>query len=254
MYMKMKNFVMIPREIKDAYVDGKLTLKQFWMLMWIFLNTNPVNGRYETSYRGLAEDFDKIISYDNARQIISFLRKNNWIEFPNHRGRGGKFTIRPSHFQLTNGSIQTPRRLPNTTKSELTDDSETLPTTGLENNYIGSQYKFKNGKEQLGQHFSMGETQARNTTAYNDTDNKKDTIIDINKFTPKRSEEQRCLDIARELGEHDMRFVLSSLKKHGIHAIERAAALTREAIQAGGIINPAAYFNKVINKPPDDTS
>ena len=71
--------------------------------------------------------------------------------------------------------------------------------------------------------------------------------VGLREFRAKSYEEQRCLEIARELGETDMRFILSALKKHGFHAIERAYNDIRER-PPGSIENKGAYFNKLLKR------
>jgi len=103
MNQKLKDFVIIPRKIKNDFSDGKLTKNEYDVLVWIWFNTNPYNGSYLTSYEGLRQDLRKTITYDNCRKIISSLRKAQYIYFSNHRGRKGSFQIYPIGFLLTNG-------------------------------------------------------------------------------------------------------------------------------------------------------
>lgn len=86
---KIEDFVILFRKIRDDYLQGKLTRNEFNVLIWIWLNTNPYNGFFLTSYEGLIQDCRREISYDNMRKIISSLRKNQYIYFPSHKGRKG---------------------------------------------------------------------------------------------------------------------------------------------------------------------
>ena len=69
--------------------------------------------------------------------------------------------------------------------------------------------------------------------------------ISVYNFQPKNHRESICWDIAKSLKETDMRFILSCLNKYGIHPIEEAWGIIREA-QPGKIQDPRKYFNKVV--------
>ena len=100
------DFVMLPRKIRNEYSEGKLTKNEFDVLIWIWLNANPVNGLFNTSYEGLRQDLRDTFSNDSARKIISSLRKAQYIYFVNHKGRGGSFPVYPVGFRRTKGIIQ----------------------------------------------------------------------------------------------------------------------------------------------------
>lgn len=74
-----------------------------------------------------------------------------------------------------------------------------------------------------------------------------DNRFGLMNFSPKSYEEERCWEIARYLGEKDMRFILSALKKHGFHAIERAYNDIKER-RPGSIENKGAYFNELLKR------
>ena len=104
---KTNDFVQIPRKIRYDYSDGKMTKNEFEVLIWIWLNANPVNGSFNISYNGLVQDFRLDINQVNARKIIWSLRDKQYIYFTNHKGRVGSFPVYPSDFRLTNNKIQT---------------------------------------------------------------------------------------------------------------------------------------------------
>jgi len=258
METKIKNFIILPRKIKDDYLEGKLTRNEFDVLIWIWLNTNPFNGYFAADYKALERDFQNRISYDNIRKIISSLRKKQYIYYLNHRGKKGSFPIYPIGFLLTSGKIQTLEYLKN--KFSITTQSQ--PKNNLESQY----HNFKKQKEELIKQFSMDSQSLQITTSYNDTDNKNNNIVDnknvsnrsssfsykkkiisVKEFFPKTYEEETCWQIAKALEETDMRFILSCLKKYGINYIERAWGILKD-IQPEKIQNPRKYFNTLIRK------
>jgi hypothetical protein len=264
----IKDFVAIPRRIRDDYVRGELSRNELDVLLWIWLNTNPVNGYFMADYKALEREFRDKISYDNVRKITSSLRKKQDIYFPNHKGRKGSFPIYPVGFKLTNGEIQTLDYLRNkfsvTTQSQPKEQLATEPKHNSEAQY----HNFAEQKEILIKRFSMDSQRLQITTSYNDNDTKNNNIIDIDKkkyleepdnrfaygeiipvsnFYPKTYEEEVCWTIAKDLGESDMRFLLSSLKRYGFHHIERVWGIFQDTPKER-IQNQRKYFNKLIKK------
>ena len=265
--IKIKDFVILPRKIRDDYFDRKLTKNELDVLIWIWLNTNPYNGFFSADYKALEREFQSRISYDNIRKIISSLRKKQYIYFLNHKGRKGSFPVYPIDFLLTNGEIQTLDYLKN--KFSITNQSQ--PNTRLEakqeNNLEGQYHKIKEQKAGLIKRFSMDSQSLQITTPYNDNDTKNNNIIGkekylkesdnwfaykkiipVDSFFPKTYEQQRCQEIAKNLGETDMRFILSCLRRYGFNHIERAWGIFQEILHEGKTKpqNPRKYFNKLI--------
>ncbi|OGF30415.1 hypothetical protein A3H09_02090 [Candidatus Falkowbacteria bacterium RIFCSPLOWO2_12_FULL_45_13] len=169
----MRDFVQITRKIKNDFIDGQLTLNEFLILQWIFLDTNPFNGRFEVSYGELVEIFRNNISNVSMRKIISSLRRHNWIWFLDHRGRGGKFTIHPLNFQLTSGHIQTMSDFKNTTNNKPASQPLPKPNTQPDYNLDTHNHNLNYQKKQLIKGFSATANSASITTSYNDNKNNK---------------------------------------------------------------------------------
>lgn len=258
MSQKLKDFIILPRKIRDDYVEGKLTKNQHDVLIWIFENTNPYKGFFLASYEGLIQDFQGKISYDNIRKIISSLRKTQHIHFLNHKGRKGSFPIYPIDFLLTSGQIQTLSYLKE--KQAITSQSQdkTQPEAKLENNSTDPHHNLKKQKDAITKQFSMDNSNPEITTSYNDNETETETVkksnlkksrkkIDVYTFMPRSHEQQICWQIAKALGETDMRFILSCLRKReiGFNLIERAWGIQKE-IPRAKIRDPRKYFNKLV--------
>lgn len=263
----LKNFVPMPRKIKDDYSSGSLTKNEYDILVWILFSTNPINGFYLMSYEGLRQDLRNAISYDNARKIISSLRQKEYIYFLNHKGRKGSFPVYPVDFLLTNGEIQTLNYLK--TKLSITTQSQTeeQQKANPENNLRGQNHSFLDQKEKLTERFSVNTQSPKITTPYNDNDTKTNNIIGnkkfskesgnrfayseiipVSSFNPKSWEEQQCRDIAKAVGEKDMRYLLSRLHKYGFPPIERVWGIYKQDTKKENIKNPPAYFNDRLEK------
>lgn len=69
----------------------------------------------------------------------------------------------------------------------------------------------------------------------------------VESFVPSNYEESRCKEIATELQEPHMNYLLSVLKRRGFSVVERAWGYYKEAKETGQPINnPPAYFNWII--------
>jgi hypothetical protein len=249
MKTKLKDFVILPRSIRDDYLTGKITQNELNVLIWIWFNTNPYNGFHILNYPGLQQDLRNSISYVNARKIISSLRVKHYIYFVDHKGRKGSFPVYPIGFLLSNEEIQTEDYIKNrpsiTTQPQCKEPVNDKP----ENSFDTPNHNFEEQRMGLIRHASMDSRDRQITTPNNDNETKtyKKTINDIKKFSPNSYEEERCLQIAKSLGEQDMAFILSCLKKYGLREIERVWGIIKED-QGRTIRNPARYFNKVISE------
>ncbi len=263
----LEDFVIFPRKIKHDYIEGKITTKELFVVFWIIVNTNPYNGYFQMNYEGLVQDLKGEINYVNSRKIISSLRKKQYLYFLDHRGKGGSFPIFPVGFKLTSGKIQTLEYLKN--KSQITTQSQPLeqPNTKLENNLPTLNHNFQEMKKSLIEGFSMDRPIKKEkpiTTAYNNNDNKNNKYnidskfnikndrtaskkeVPVQGFTPDSWEEEWCKGVAGELGETDMRFILSCYHKYGIQHLERAWGIFEDVLSKNKIENRAKYFNKLV--------
>jgi len=167
---KIKDFIALPRKIRDDYFEGKLTKNELDVLIWIWLNTNPVNGYFAVDYRALTRDFQQRISYDNIRKIISSLRKKQYIYFLNHKGRKGSFPIYPLDFLLSSGQIQTFDYLKRKHSFHNSSTTQEQLPPKLKNNLEDPYHNLQKRKKRLTKLFSMDSQISKITTAYNNTD------------------------------------------------------------------------------------
>ena len=171
----MKDFVALPRKIKYGYLDGQLSRTAMDILIWIFLNTNPVNGRCETSYAEMAAD--RGINEQYARKLLSTLRRLKYVWFETHYGRGGKFTIRPSDFLLSNKSVQQWENCEFTTSDKVLDAELSKDVYQASHNYASRFHNTTNENEPTQKALSRNQKQPQFTAANNDTDTNNDTDV-----------------------------------------------------------------------------
>ncbi|OGE82403.1 MAG: hypothetical protein A3B10_02915 [Candidatus Doudnabacteria bacterium RIFCSPLOWO2_01_FULL_44_21] len=121
----MKDFTMIPNETYEAFLCGEITLSEWAVLIWIYQKSNPTKGRSVVNYPDMVSQFKPLIKYDNARKILSSLRKHKWVYFKPHRGSGGAFPVYPCPLMLSSGQIQVIDRV--TGERKVIDDPDPRP-------------------------------------------------------------------------------------------------------------------------------
>lgn len=259
MEQKLTNRSFEPREFNKDYKEGKLTAVEWIILCWTWKETNPFDGAAYISYPGLASESPAKATSQYMRKILTSLRQKQYLYFSNHSGKGGAFPVYPVGYLRADKRIQTweflTDRNQRTGQSQVKVEGEVNHDSYPEHNIDDEIHRFKEDKSKLINKFSMANGNQSFTGSY--TNNDKENInnrssykrIDIRSFLPKTFEEERCKEIATALGEPDMRFILSCLKKYGFGTIENVWATFRE-IKASGkhIENPGAYFNRIIKK------
>jgi hypothetical protein len=256
----MNDFVMHPRQIRYDFVDRKLTLTEYLALKWIFDNTNPVNGRFEVSYDEFAEVLE--LTETNARKVLWKLRKNKYVWYANHQGKGGKFAVYPIGFERTDKRIHIWEDFEIGSGQATQSQVLRVPESQPKNNFNPSNHKsnvLKSATTSLNEQFSMDKRNRPITSLYTETktENNTDKIdegkiqfkpIPVATFKPNTSEENFCLEFAQEIGEENMNSILKTLGNHGLGIIQRVRGIYREVSAEHRIENPPAYVNSLIRK------
>ena len=113
-------------------------------------------------------------------------------------------------------------------KSDRSENvSNEVSLTEVPTEVVDIQQKLKSDKKLLVERFSFNPESPPNRSPKNDTEkenenNRSRDRRPIRGFYPKSYEEQKCWEIAQSLGEKDMTFILSALKKYGLARIEEA--------------------------------
>jgi len=249
--MKVKNRVFTPRLLADAFSDKNLTFTEFVVLTWIWLRADYVKGYFSTGYRTLVENLRGNIKYDTMRKVVSSLRKKRYINFANHKGVTGLFPVYVVGFYLANKQIlswdDTEKRLAITTSSQPPAFEDTDP----ENNLERANHNLKDGNKPVQDKFK-GKPPNTFTTPNNDNEKEKNKKLIIGKpisvstYVPENSNEQRCKEIAMELEETDMKFLLSALRRYTLPHLERCFGLLKEEMAKGGVRDKRKYFNRLV--------
>lgn len=242
---KLNNFVIFPRHIHHDFLDGKLTPREFYILCFLRSGADPyskIHISLEDIRNTLAIEGD----INSINKVLISLKEKNFIFYENRRGKRGMFVIRLNEWVLPN------KRIAYIPKRESVNGAEPEQT------FEYTIEDMKKEKDEVLQSFSMNKRRSKTDLNNNDTDKDNNNDLSIGKtssytriedFKPRNDIEGRCLQIASELGEEHIDFILGNLKKHGIEVIESAYRKVVTDVRDGkSIRDKRAYFNSVISK------
>lgn len=247
------DYVKLPRSLKTAYLDGLLRFEEYTVLIWLWINANPRNGKTHVSYAGLSKDFKEKFSKNFINQIMLRLKRQKWIWYPRQQGHRSSFNVDIASYPLSDGTFKDIefRFLKKSDRSN--NESESLTLTEVPTEVADAQQKLKDDRKLLAERFSFNNESSSDRSSKNDTEkeNKNNRSNGrgrrpVGSFIPKSYEEQRCWEIANSLQEKDMTFILSALKKHGLARIKEAYQSVMDQ-PSEKVKNKGAYFNKLLS-------
>ena len=140
------NFLRLGRRIRDDLLNCRLTFIEFSLLVWLWLEANPHNGRVKISYEGLRQDLRGEYSKNKINKIVLSLKLKGYLGFERQQGRRGSFLATLDNYPLSN------RRFTNikgTTISVIADFQPNLKRTAerrtqaeVPTEVVGSEQKF----------------------------------------------------------------------------------------------------------------
>jgi hypothetical protein len=245
------DYVKLPRSLKTAYLDGLLKFEDYTVLVWLWITANPRNGKTHASYAGLSKDFKSKYSKNFINQIMLRLKRQKWIWYPKQQGHRSSFNVDIASYPLSDGTFKDIgfRFLEKSDRSSNVSDEVSLTEVPTEVEDI--QQKLKSDKKLLVERFSFNPESPPNRSPKNDTEKENENNRSrgrrpVRGFSPKSYEEQKCWEIAQSLGEKDMTFILSALKKYGLTRIEEAYQSVMDQ-PSDKVRSKGAYFNKLLN-------
>jgi len=139
-------------------------------------------------------------------------------------------------------------------KSDRSESGSDSPSsTEVPTEVVNVQQKLNDGKKLLAERFSFNPDRSPDRSSKNETEKENENKRSrgrgrrpVRNFIPKSYEEQKCWEIAKDLQEKDMTFILSALKRYGLTKIEEAYRSVmdqpNEKVRSKG-----AYFNKLLS-------
>lgn len=244
------DYVKLPRSIKTALIDGYLRFEEYSVLVWLWINANPRNGKAHVSYAGLSKDFKEKYSKNHINRLMLNLKRKKWIWFAIQQGRRSSFHVDIANYPLSNGTFTDLEHCKKQKSGRSEDDIDQQSLAEVPTEVGDVQQKLESEKNTLVERFSFNSKSSLGRSSKNDNEkenkNNRSTRRPVRSFSPRTFEEERCLEIARYLEEADMSFMLSALKKYGLTRLENAYEKLRLAPE-GTIQNKGAYFNSLLS-------
>jgi DNA-binding MarR family transcriptional regulator len=257
---KLESFVPFPRYIVELLRSGEITPKEFFVLCYIRINGNPY-GRATVSLDDIANDLSLAGGKNASNRIVLLLKKKKLLYFERRSGHRGSFLIDLDDWILPNKKKRTLAQFfgPNYTRGAYPPISNKNAEVSTELPVKTQRLKIQETVEDKG----LFDKKLLNKYGgvYNDTDNDTDKFvypskkqnsfnkekrISVKEFEPQNHEEYVCHEIAKNIGEKEMNYLLSILHQHGIGVIEEAHGLLKEKKEQ--IKNKASYMNGIIKQ------
>lgn len=256
-------FVSVQRRVISDKRNGKLSYREYELYVWMRLQATPF-GIAAVNVSGLLEDLRHFKSTDYINRVLKSLRSKKYIHYQPRQGRGGSFEV---HFGDWKRPDKTIKQLDNYfAQDELrsSETSEAAPDTEVGKNQDATTPKLGEEKKEGFREESRPPNNAALRSSYNDTDtqnvnhqsesSKPFKRVATQLYTPKNDAEIRCKQIAMEVGDPYLNFILSVLNDSeygGIEAIEEGFKQFSEAKQryedeGKPVKNPPALFNSCV--------
>ena len=268
---KIKNWINFQRDILSLYRKRKINRNEYFTYLHLRLNCSPY-GIAVTSISDINNDvFSGDVTDNYVNKLLLSLRSKKLIWYDNRQGSRGSFEVHFGDFIMPNEIIRTldkyfnPETVISNNDTESPNKSEVRPEVDV------FSHEFEKQKDKIISDFSslLQPHQVRGYNTDTHTHKKKDNntlnlsydrlrakppfnksedrnLLTNSGFYPQNSDEERIWIIAQEIGEEDMKFLLSVLTKHGLSLIERAYERYNDLKAKETIDNPAAYLNKLI--------
>lgn len=255
MQEKLENWVAFPRKIASDYRNGIITRDEYFIYSWLRLNAD-IFGVSTTSLDNLSNDVLRKKNKKNyVNKLLLSLKEKRFIHYQRRTGRRGTFDVHLADFILPNKTISNLDRFFKTDSVRGDDVIDTSNKSEPEQSLSARSQtlnEIKNEVNSLANTFSINKP----VRAYNNDNNKeKDNIssffkerTNLSDFVPKNLDEECCLNIATKLGEKEINFMLSVLKKYGRESIEKAWRVFQEEEEKTTIKNRGAYFNTLVKR------
>lgn len=258
----MEDYVIHPRKLNRDVLQGNLTRDEYHLLVWLRGSANPYGIAIVTT-SGLTRDvFGSKVTDNYTNRLLLSLRSKRYLYYTPRSGRKGSFEIKLSDFLLPTKKITTYESFASKdlargvggVKSEIKEEvvAEVVEVSKKSED-------LDNLKEQEESLFSItsvfrGDNNDNNNYKNKNKSRKKHKIILTESFSPKTKEEEFCKNIASQLGEQDLTFILSIKDRYGISVLRQAYEETYNYQKKYKVENLPALFNSIVGKLIDSKS
>ncbi len=263
-------FVSIPRYVLDDLRDGIITPREFQVYVLVRLQANPY-GIATVSTQSIFADLSVLKSKDWVSKIMRSLRCPRYLYYQERQGHRGSFRVHFGHLKLPNGLIrqidkmftqEELRSLPDAKVTIFSEDERVLDTPTPKS-------EIKNSATEPGESAHEDTTGLR--SSYNDTDTHNAIHTEqssstlgkknpTNSFVTQNDAEKRCKEIALEVDEPFIDYLLAKLNEadghievieDGFQRFQNVMRIAEEKV-VDPVRNPGALFNYSIQSALED--
>lgn len=255
-YDESRYFVRIFRNtISDYLNDKKLTVDEFFVLIWLHLRANPFNGVFNTSYDAIRMELSGKYSKNEINKICLSLKLKEFIHFERQQGRRSSFSITIANYPLVSGYFKdissliegSDRSLANTktnTEAEAMTEVEPIWQKSKE---LKTVQKYSDGNDE-------DEVLSRSTNIENDNEieNKYNYADDQ---VPRTQGSRTCIEIAEYLGLNDPAPLLAIRNDYGIEIVLESYSIISDVLcQENRVEDKVGFFFSIVNKLVNNNS
>lgn len=249
-------FVRIYRSTVSDYLnDKKLTVDEFFVLIWLHLRANPFNGVVNTSYDAIRMELSGKYSKNEINKICLSLKQKKFIYFEKQQGRRSSFIILIANYPLVSGSFKDISHL-NETLHRSIDKTHTVIPAEVRVEVEPTLQKFEQEETIEKSNYVEDQNKPSCRSANIETDNKIDNennyAVD---FELNNLGSRVCSDVAKYLGLDDIKPIQAIRDQYGIEIVLEGYDIVSNALcQENRIKDPAGFFFSTVNKLVNNNS
>lgn len=237
-----EDYVILHRKLAKEFRNKEISREEFYIYVWLKINANPYAISI-TSSSNLNDDLfygKKTVNYIN--KLLLSLKKKQYIHYEDQSGRRGTFEVKLGDFLLPT------KILTNLKNSEKNSEDLVSQSLILDSQKTEAVIDIKN--ELVSRFSSDAQVRGSNNDTNNNKNNNKNCskvvaskeVIRTDLFKPKDNDEFLCKKINMELGDSNMRYILSIKSRYGISTVEQSFNSYKERINPN-IKDKPAFFN-----------
>ena len=253
----MSNYVILPRRVASDYRDGFLTIAERNLYFWLRISGNP-HGIAHVDMDNLAkESFNNSVDKSYINKLLLSLKSKKYVWYKERKGRRGSFELHMGDWILPNKTIKTlehcfiQKSVISRTRSESKGQTDVSTYLDVDSQRLESKKKVMSKEERFK---SIRETlrgcdtdKDNNTEKDNKSLQKSVEDYNVDKFVSRSSDEERCLEIAKEIEDESVGYCLGICKKYGLDLLEEAMGVFY-AHSGGQKEKPSSYFNHLVQE------
>lgn len=250
-------FVRIYRDLIDDYhLRKRLTLDEFFILIWLSFRANPYNGIFNTSYAAISAELSGRYTVNKINKICLSLKKKRYVYFQSQQGCRSSFGIEIDKFPLPNKRFREIYKDDTQRKSRSSDRSIDSPDSEAEPELRSTTQKSGMCNHSYNTRSVMNPDTANCRSANKDKENNKEKLanrrkrnFEIIEFQSQSADEDVCKEIATELEETNLEILITTLEDFGIECIVETFNYVNSILESeNGVNNPKAFFYSNLKK------